>query len=41
LPPIRVAIEEPTPVQTSANSPATSLFDVAKQLERWASNPHR
>jgi FMN phosphatase YigB (HAD superfamily) len=32
---IRVAIEEPPPLQTSADVLATSLFDVALQLGRW------
>jgi len=36
---IRVAIEEPPPGRTCANVLATSLFDVARQLERWAVRP--
>jgi FMN phosphatase YigB (HAD superfamily) len=36
---IRVAIEEPPPGRTSADVLATSLFDVAQQLERWAVRP--
>jgi FMN phosphatase YigB (HAD superfamily) len=36
---IRVAIEEPPPRRTWATVLATSLFDVAQQLERWAVRP--
>ena len=36
---IRVAIEEPPPGRTCADVLATSLFDVAQQLERWAIQP--
>jgi len=36
---IRVAIEEPPPGRTCANVLATSLFNVARQLERWAVRP--
>jgi beta-phosphoglucomutase-like phosphatase (HAD superfamily) len=38
---IRVAIDEPPPWRTCANVLATSLFDVAQQLERWRSDPRR
>ncbi len=38
---IRVAIEEPPPRRTRADVLATSLFDVAQQLERWAVRPLR
>jgi FMN phosphatase YigB (HAD superfamily) len=36
---IRVAIEEPPPGRTCANVLATSLIDVAQQLELWAVRP--